>query len=254
MSDVNFNLLDLVRLQLIEQSIIRKANEINTLKKNEKLLKLEASLDETSRDYDNLNKEYLKIEHERKKLDDAVSIQNEKIKKIEKKLFSGTITSSKELVSYQEEMNALKQNNDELESREIEFMIQIDDFKPKLEQAFQKKEKISTEINLMKDDIDSKLKFVEGKVKLLKEKRNPILKKIPKDVLVKYEELRSKKGGIAVTIMRNGFCTICNLEIPAGDVEKIKDHDKIHKCPICGRMLIIYSGGIEDIKSEVEAI
>lgn len=254
MNNLSFDLLELAKLQLIEQSIIRKANEINSLKKSEKLLKLEALLEGISREYDNLNNEYLKIEHERKNLDDRISLQSEKIKKIEEKLFSGTITSSKELVSYQEEMNALKQNNDELENKEIELMIKIDDFKPKLEQAEKKKEKVSEEIRILKADMDAKLKVVENRVKLLKDKRSLILQKIPKDILLKYEELRAKKAGIAVTIMKNGFCTICNMEIPVLDADKIKDPDKIYKCPMCGRMLIIYTAEIEDIKSEIEAI
>ncbi|MBM3713729.1 MAG: hypothetical protein FJW56_09920, partial [Actinobacteria bacterium] len=189
MNNVDFDLLDLVRLQLTEQSIIRKANEINNLKKSQKLLKLETSLDEISTEYNNLNNDYLQIEHERKKVDDRISLQSEKIKKIEEKLFSGTITSSKELVNYQEEMNALKQNNDELENREIELMIKVDDFKPKLKHAEQEKEKVLQEIKLLKDDISAKVKAVEDKLKLLKERRSLILKKIPKDIMAKYEEL-----------------------------------------------------------------
>jgi len=254
LNNVNFDLLDLVRLQLFEQNIVRKINEINTLKKSEKLAELEASLSLTNKEFEGLEKEYLQIEHERKKVDDRISLQSEKIKKIEEKLFSGTITSSKELVNYQEEMNALKQNNDELENREIELMIKIDDFKPKIEQTEQKKDKFLQEIKLLKDDIGARIKVVEDKLKLLKERRSLILKKIPKDMLVKYEELRAKKAGVAVTVMKNGFCTVCNMEIPVIDADKIRDPDKIYKCPMCGRMLIIHSSGIEEIKSEIETL
>jgi len=254
LNNVDFDLLDLVRLQLTEQSIIRKANEINNLKKSQKLLKLETSLDEISTEYNNLNNDYLQIEHERKKVDDRISLQSEKIKKIEEKLFSGTITSSKELVNYQEEMNALKQNNDELENREIELMIKVDDFKPKLKHAEQEKEKVLQEIKLLKDDISAKVKAVEDKLKLLKERRSLILKKIPKDIMAKYEELRAKKSGVAVTVMKNGFCTVCNMEIPVSDADKIRDPEKMYKCPMCGRMLVMHSSGIEEIKSEIETL
>jgi len=254
LNNVNFDLLDLVRLQLIEQNIVRKINEINSLKKSEKLTELETAFNLANKEFEGLEKEYLQIEYERKKIDDRISLQSEKIKKIEEKLFSGTITSSKELVNYQEEMNALKQNNDELENREIELMIKIDDFKPKIEQTEQKKDKFLQEIKLLKDDIGARIKVVEDKLKLLKERRSLILKKIPKDMLVKYEELRAKKAGVAVTVMKNGFCTVCNMEIPVIDADKIRDPDKIYKCPMCGRMLIIHSSGIEEIKSEIETL
>ncbi len=254
MNDKKFDLLDIIRMQLIEQNILRKLNEINVLKKNEKLLNLKTALGLADKKYQDLNKEYLQIEHERKKIDDKISLQAEKIKKIEEKLFSGTITSSKELVNYQEEMNALKQSNDELENKEIELLIKIDEFKPKLAQVAEEKNKLEAEIKSLEDDINKKLYAVENKVKILKEKRSFLVQKIPKDLLLKYEELRAKKSGVAVTIMKNGFCTICNMEIPVIDADKIKDPSVIHKCPMCGRMLIIYSPEIDEIKSEIESL
>ena len=70
--------------------------------------------------------------------------------------------------------------------------------------------------------------------------------------MARYEETKAKKGGIAVAVLKDRFCDICNMEIPTGDAEKIKDLNKLYKCPLCGRMLIMYRDEIDEIKTGIE--
>ena len=132
MNDSNLDLLDIVELQFIEQCILKKASEIAKLRKNEKLQKLEIELSRSLEEFNRLTEHLTGLEHDRKKLEDKIAGNNEKIKTNEEKLFSGTITSSKELVNYQEEVKQLKTHNEELESKELEVMFLIDEAKPRL--------------------------------------------------------------------------------------------------------------------------
>jgi predicted nucleic acid-binding Zn-ribbon protein len=252
LDDASYEITRLVELQLLESSILRKLNEINVLKKNEKLQKLQKDLSEINEKLELSDKELAGLEHERKKLEDMITLQNEKIKKNEEKLFSGTITSSKELLNYQEEIKFLKQNNDNVESKAIELMISIDEWKPKIKEIEKSKARIDFEIEMVKKEAGEKTKVISDAVKRLREKRATVISKIPKDALAKYEETKAKKGGIAVAVLKDRFCDICNMEIPTGDAEKIKDLSKLYKCPLCGRMLIMYRAGIDEIKAGIE--
>lgn len=252
MDDASYGITSLVELQLLESAIIRKLNEINVLKKNEKLQKLQKELSEINEKLELSDKELAGLEHERKKLEDMITLQNDKIKKNEEKLFSGTITSAKELVNYQEEIKLLKQNNDNVESKAIELMISIDEWKPKIMEIEKSKACIDSEIEMVKKEVGEKTKVISDVVKRLREKRATVISKTPKDVLAKYEETKAKKGGIAVAVLKDSFCDICNMEIPTGDAEKIKDLNKLYKCPLCGRMLIMYRDGIDEIKAGIE--
>ncbi len=254
MSDKKFDLLDLVELHLVEQNIIRKANEINQIKKNPKLQKLESEFDQLSKEFEELNNEFSHLEHERKKLEDNIALNNEKIKKNEEKLFSGTITSSKELVNYQEEVKQLKQQNDSLENKELEVMFLIDEARPKLTKAGERKEKMEDEIKVLNDQFKDKIAEIEEAIKLLKKRRSSVLPKIPKDILTKYCDLRNRKDGIAMAVMQGNFCNVCGLEIPASQVEGMKDMEKIYRCPMCGRLLIIYREGIDELQAEINEI
>ncbi|MCL4417582.1 MAG: hypothetical protein M1365_12965 [Actinobacteria bacterium] len=252
MDDASYEITRLVELQLLESAILRKLNEINVLKKNEKLQKLQEELSKINQKLELYEKELAELEHERKKLEDMITLQNEKIKKNEEKLFSGTITSAKELLNYQEEIKFLKQNNDSVESKAIEFMISIDELKPKIKEIEENTTQINSGIEMVKKEVSEKINTINDAVKKLKEKRAAAISKIPKDALAKYEEIKAKKGGIAVAVLKDKFCDICNMEIPSGEAEKIKDLNKFHKCPLCGRMLIIYRNEIDEIKAGIE--
>jgi len=252
LDDASYEITSLVELQLLESSIIRKLNEINVLKKNEKLQKLQEELSEINEKLEFSDKELAGLEHERKKLEDMITLQNDKIKKNEEKLFSGTITSAKELLNYQEEIKFLKQNNDNVESKAIELMISIDERKPKIKEIEKSIAHINSGIEMVKKEVGEKTKVTSDAVKRLREKRATVISKIPKDALAKYEETKAKKGGIAVAVLKDRFCDICNMEIPTGDAEKIRDLNKLYKCPLCGRMLIMYRDEIDEIKAGIE--
>lgn len=249
--NIELDLATLVELQLLEREILKNALKISTLKKNEKLVKLMAELEQISSDYNTLAAQFEALEQERKKIEGTIKLQSEKIKKNEEKLFSGTITSSKELVNYQEEIAQFKKSNDEMESRELELMISVDETKPKLKNLEDKRNKIQEEVNEVKSQVESEIKEFEGNVENLKNLRNEVVKKIPAGVITRYNELKLRKGGIALAVMKNNICDVCNMELPIGELAKIRDEKKIHKCPTCGRMLIINTEKIEAVKENI---
>ena len=67
MSENKYDLISLVELQLLEKNIIRKVNEISLLKKSGKLQKLEAEFGEISAIHESMSRDYLDLEHEKKK-------------------------------------------------------------------------------------------------------------------------------------------------------------------------------------------
>lgn len=257
MSDLaakKINIAELARLQFLEKEILKKALEISSLKKNEKLAKLRTQIEEVNFELEALSGQLNTLELERKKIEGTVSVQNDKIKRNEEKLFSGTITSSKELVNYQEEIKQFKNVNDELESRELEIMFSIDEITPKLKGAEDRKKSFTDEYKKLALELQTKIKNIEEGLSILNETRAETLKNVPQDIASAYNEMKQKKGGIALAVMKDNICDICNMELPVGDRAKIKDEDKIYKCPMCGRLLIINTQEIESVRDEIKKI
>lgn len=253
MNDQSFNVLSLVELQLVENAISARSTEVSKVKNNEDLATAEKKSTEVKEKYDEINSRYSDIESKRKKLEDTVEMQNEKIKSNEKKLFSGTITSSKEIENYQEEVKILRKKNSEMEDQILELMMRLEEMSEEVKKADIEKNKVDEEIKRIKEEMDEKLEVLKHIIEGLEKRKADIILKIPDDYLKKYNQIKVKKGGIAVSVLKDNFCDVCNMEIPTIDAEKMVDADELYRCPLCGRIAVIYRNEVDKIKKELES-
>ncbi|MHB8278050.1 MAG: zinc ribbon domain-containing protein [Candidatus Humimicrobiaceae bacterium] len=250
MEDKNFDLLNLYKLQLSDSRIASLEREVEKLKASEELKAREEELKEVVEAHNGLLLNYNELEKERKKLDDELSMKNEKIKKNEQKLSSGTITSSKEIVNYQEEIVSIRKVNEEIENKIIEIMIRIDDINESIKLENEKKEKISSHVDKLKEEISNSIRIIEEKLSKYIQKRDNILKLSTDDLITKYNEVKEKRGGIAIGILKERMCMACNMEMSSGEALKMSDFNEIYKCPICKRMIIRYRAEVDPIIEE----
>jgi len=248
-----FNVTDLVELQLIENAISARSTEIENIKNNKEQVSALKELEEVTKKFDEVNAAYSDLESKRKKLEDNVELQNEKIKNDESKLFSGTIMSAKELENYQEEVKILKQRNSEMEDEILELMIELEEMSDKVKLAAAEKNKAETHVNRINNEMNEKIEVFKHIVEGLRKRKDDVISRIPKDHLKKYNEVKNKKGGIAVSVLKDNFCSVCNMQIPTTAAEKIEDIDEIYSCPLCGRIAVIYRSEIDRIKKELES-
>jgi uncharacterized protein len=246
----NFDLLNLYKLQLSDSRIAYLEREIEKLKASEELKAREEELNESEEKYNDLVKNFNELEKERKKLDDDLSTRNEKIKKNEQKLSSGVLTSSKEIMNYQEEIISIKKLNESIEDSIIEIMIKIDDINELIRLENEKKGKIKSHVEKLKDDISEKVASIEEKLKAYILKKENTIKLIPDDLYVKYNEVREKRGGVAVGILKDRLCMACNMEMSVGEAVKMDNLGEIYKCPTCKRMIIKYREEVDIINEE----
>lgn len=252
MNEEKFDVIDLAELQLTENAISARLSEIEEYKNSKELASAGKAFDKTSEDFDSINDEYTSLGSKRKKLEDTVGLQNEKIKSNESKLFSGTITSAKELENYQDEIKILKQKNSVIEDQILEIMIKLEEKLEGVKLAREEKNKAEANLNRIKNEVSEKIEVLEHIVEGLKKRKEGIVSRVPPDYLKKYNELKNKKGGIAVAVLKDNFCNVCNMEIPTSAAEEIDDMDKLYRCPLCGRMAIIYRDEIDKIIKELE--
>jgi predicted nucleic acid-binding Zn-ribbon protein len=246
----NFDLLNLYKLQLSDSRILYLEREIEKLKANEELNTREEELNESEEKYNELIKNFNELEKERKKLDDDLSLKNEKIKKNEQKLSSGVLTSSKEIMNYQEEIISIKKLSESIEDNIIEIMIKIDDINELLRLENEKKEKIRSYVDKLKAEISESVELIEEKLKSYIIKKENTINFIPNDLIAKYNEIREKRGGVAVGILKERLCMACNMEMSTGEALKMGNPEEIYKCPTCKRMIIKYREEVDLINEE----
>ena len=253
MGEDRLEIIDLVELQAIENATSTRNAEIDKVKADTDLDEAEKKLEESRQNNEEKNNQFHDLDVKRKKLEDTVDSNEEKIKNNENKLFSGTITDSKELSNYQEEIQMLRNSNSKLEDGILKIMEEQDMIKPGMEALKEEMVELDSVVRRIKHEMDEKLEVLKHIIEGLKRRKDDVISRIPEDYMKKYNDLKTKKGGIAVSVIRDNFCSACNMEIPSIEAERFMDSEKVYRCPICGRMSVPYRTEMDDIKKELES-
>ena len=129
-------------------------------------------------------------------------------------------------------------------------MIKIDDINELIRLENEKKEKIKSHIEKLKDEINESVAPIEEKLKAYITKKENTINLIPDELFAKYNEVREKRGGVAVGILKERLCMACNMEMSAGEAVKMDNLEEIYKCPTCKRMIIKYREEVDIINEE----
>ena len=252
MADAKINIIDLVELQFIENALSACFSAIEKLKGNPELSEALKKQQQSNSNLDEIKSSYHELDVKRKKLEDTVGINEEKIKSNGKKLFSGTITDPKELSNYQGEIDSLKKSNSKMEDDILELMEEQEKFETSMDVLKKELDGLDILIKRINSEIGEKQEGLKHNIEGLKKRKEDVLVRIPEEYLKKYNDMKTKKGGIAVSVIKDHFCGVCNMEIPAIDTENFVDSEVLYKCPVCGRLSVLYRPEIDDIKKELE--
>jgi len=245
------NVVDLVELQYIDNTLSARSSELEGIKNNPEIDKTSRKLQEKKSKYKEISERYHDLDVKRKKLEDNVDTNEEKIKSNEKKLFGGTITSSRELSGYQEEIKMLKKSNSNMEDIILELMEQQEEAEQEIKTLEKEIETLESNIKRINNEIDEKMEGIRHNIEGLKKRREDVAERIPPESLKQYNITRTKKSGIAVSVIKDDFCSVCNMEIPLVETEKFVDSDTLYRCPMCGRLAVLYQPEIDRIKKEL---
>ena len=206
-------------MQEIPQSLQKAQKEKEQLSK--KLEDLDSLIEEKKKQKD-LFEEELKQEYQRLKNTQARLIQ---------------IRGTREYQLLLREIEEIKKANKQKEDEILKLMEEIENLekeKEKLEDEMKKVDALFKEEKQKFDIFCSEL--LANKDELLK-KREDIIKKIPSNLLKKYEAIRQKKGGIGIAPVDNYVCEGCHMAIPPQLYNEIQKDNRYYECPHCKRLI-----------------
>lgn len=161
-----------------------------------------------------------------------------KRKELNSKIYGGTISNPKEIVSYEQE---LKNTSDKIAVLEVEI-LQIMEDAERMEQEYNE---LKDSLELKERDtsqaqgaVDRKIARIQEKVDAAKEQRTQIASGIDPRMLHQYNELRIKKHGVAVAEVKNKCCSGCHMKLTDHKIQEVKDPG-ISTCGTCRRILFM---------------
>ncbi len=172
-----------------------------------------------------------------KDLELELSSLKQKIEEVNHLLYSGRITNPKELQERQSELESLQRRQAVLEDR---LAATRDDVGTQetthqqatvdLEAAIVERDKSHVEMVAEQEQLNSEIQ------QNLKE-RKAVVDTVPRTLLKQYRSLRKKKRGQAVALLKGKQCTVCGIEQPSSEAQRVMHDEDLVYCVGCGRLL-----------------
>ncbi len=161
-----------------------------------------------------------------------------RIAETDARLMSGQVRNPKELGALQASLESLRRQQAAAEDRAVDLLSKADDAARMLEQHKARLAEVeaawrSTQGGLADEELKMKRNYVA-----LKKQREAMEHSLGAPVLEQYEQLRKKKGGLAVAAVEDGNCGACHVKLPTGVVSMARSGGwPPVRCPSCGRIL-----------------
>ncbi|RLB18300.1 MAG: hypothetical protein DRG82_04130 [Deltaproteobacteria bacterium] len=209
-----------------------------------KIKELENQLVDMDSEYEAAETQLEDLRRLRREIDSDIEAINGKIDKANTKL--SNIKSNKEYKAALKEIDDLTREKSKLEDKAIELMEQVDALSEQCRVKKEERERVYEEINQEKERIVQEMNAMDKAIQSLSRKRGKFCKKVSDDLLRKYDFIRERKAGLALTPVFNGVCQACHMEIPPQRYNELIRGEKLLDCPNCHR--IIYWGDNEQFR------
>ena len=188
-----------------------------------------------------------KLASQREQLEDARNKQKsseweledlqEKIRKIDNKLYSGTTKDSKELVNLEKEAKSLKSQIRPKEDALLGLMSQVEEIEARVKTAAEEIERLKREWEQGQETLGQRKSEIEAVLTKLGGDRNGLEQQIDSEALNTYERLKLTRGQ-AVAKVERGKCQGCHITVPTSQWQKAKAGDLI-QCTSCSKILYL---------------
>jgi predicted nucleic acid-binding Zn-ribbon protein len=171
----------------------------------------------------------------RREKDSQLQAGQETLKRTREKLFD--VKTNKEYQSILKEIETLEAKNSRMEDEVISLLDELD----ALEKAVKTKE---AELNASRSNYEEQKTKMAAELSSIAEElavcvgqSDALKKKIPADMLRKYEQIKGIGRGVAVVAVWKEVCDGCHVSIPPQLYNELQKSARLFTCPNCNRII-----------------
>ena len=180
------------------------------------------------------------LEREQRRLEGEIDGLVAKVEREEKRLYDGSVRLPKELEGIQKEVTSLRSHLSDVEDTELALLDKLEEAEAAREEAraaLAREEAASRE---KRERLGGVIAGLEGEIEGTSARRETCRERLTPGLIAQYEDLRRRKGGVAVTHLRAGACTGCRVSVPPSARKRALDPEAPALCPNCERILVGY--------------
>jgi predicted nucleic acid-binding Zn-ribbon protein len=230
----------LLLLQEHDGALDRLSHRRATLPERDTVATGETALAVLSAEVGVLTRQRDEVAHEEKRLDDEASSLREKAAEVEAKMYSGSVSSPRELQAMQADVEQLRRLQRNLENRELELMEAREPLDANLAELDTRRTLLNSEIERARAVLESAETAIDQEMVEERKARDAIAGELEPALVVDYERRRARARGVGVARLVGTTCQGCHLSIPSTEVDSIRraPEGSISYCDNCGCILV----------------
>lgn len=180
------------------------------------------------------------LQRSQKRLEDEVATLEAKGEAENKRLYSGTITSPRELQALQEEIDGLIRRQRDLEDDLLDLMERVEPLLEDADGIESRRDEAAADATRIAERLAADEAAIDAELAAAQAARDEVAATLPPDLLASYEKLRERLGGVAVARLEGTQCTGCHLSLPATELDAVRraGPDTVVHHEECGRILV----------------
>jgi predicted nucleic acid-binding Zn-ribbon protein len=230
----------LLTLQERDTTLERLLHRHQTLPERESLHDAETAAGVVDAQLTTSRAERDKVAREEQQLDDEARSLADKAKEVESRMYSGEISSPKELQAMQADVEQLRKHQGTVENRELELMEVREPLDAGVAELEAKRASVGVDIDRLSAALGAAEAEIIAEMKVERAARDDIASGIDAELVREYERCRALAKGAGVARLVGTTCQGCHLSIPAIEAEQIKRSGglPIAHCDNCGAILV----------------
>jgi predicted nucleic acid-binding Zn-ribbon protein len=227
------NLLLLIELQECDSQLVmlsaRKKNLPENLDKlDAEFLAFKDGIEQNKKKYDQLKSLHADKEKEIKKL-------NENAAKAKERLLE--VKNNKEYQAMLKEIEVVESSCGDIETEIISVLEELDKVSLLAKKDEESLNQQRTKYEEEKKKIEADLNTIDEDFVKWEQKRKDLRKKIPDDLLTKYEKIKNRNNGVGVISVWKEVCNGCHMNIPPQLYNELQKSMELFSCPNCNRII-----------------
>ncbi|MGD9819377.1 MAG: zinc ribbon domain-containing protein [Desulfomonilaceae bacterium] len=227
-------LLKLVELQEIDLQIDHYQNDLDRIPLE--LQEMAKSMVSLRHEIDDAMVQQAAIEKELKAKEQDIAVEQEKIKKSERRLLS--IKNLKEHDALSREIKLGKKVAGEIEESILEMITQTEDLKKTIDKKQAELSNLEKILVEKKGETDQLITTAKESVTALLTQKETIIVEVDPEYLKRYQIVKKARGN-AMAEMINGSCKACCMSVPPQLNIRVLKQQEFLTCPNCNRILYV---------------
>ncbi|NTU65343.1 MAG: hypothetical protein HGB05_18570, partial [Chloroflexi bacterium] len=154
------------------------------------------------------------------------------------RLYSGLVKNPKELLDLQNDIASLKRQKNTLDDQLFAAMVALEEAETALKTCADNFTRIDAEWRATQGELAAELTQLEQELAAKTAEQAEARAQLSAPDLAQYDQLRRRKGGLAVVEMEGNVCSACGVRVTAHVQQQLSQIDHLARCSNCERILV----------------